>query len=256
MTTLSVNGARLMYDKSKNTDECVIATLIRAINTYLMPYRETFPGVEDVLTQIPLAAMKGNFRKNNSTLPFPRAEILKTAVCNIRAQTLKTIRECILSATDELIWKQDENEYYAPESDLGDGYRANNLHALLIGPSNAKYYHPDFTLGIFLLGPFTLYRDHFHLAPELYLNLTARTGWRFQGGEWIDYGAGSLIWNDSNNVHATRVYDEPFISIFSWTRSINSLCKVFKCADWKKVEQELNDSQWRDKVNNTGVANV
>ena len=50
-----------MYNQSKNTNGCVIATLIRAIDTYLIPYRETLPGVEDVLTQIPLAKMKGNF---------------------------------------------------------------------------------------------------------------------------------------------------------------------------------------------------
>ena len=74
------------------------------------------------------------------------------------------------------------------------------------------------------------------------MNLSPRTGWRFQGGEWNDYRARSLIWNDSNDVHATRVYDEPFISIFSWTRSfLGSPCKVFACEDWKKVEQELNN---------------
>ena len=36
----------------------------------------------------------------------------------------------------------------------------------------------------------------------------------FQGGEWNDYSAGSLIWNDSNDVHATRVYDEPLSQFF------------------------------------------
>ncbi len=232
-----------MYNQRKSTDECVIATLIGAINTYLTPHKKNISGVGDVLKQISLATMKENFCKNNSALPAPKADILKTAVRNISAHTLNAIRECLILATDELIWRQDEDEYYAPEADLGDGYRASNLHALLIGPSNAKYHHPDFTLGIFLLGPFTLYRDHFHLAPELYVNLTPRIGWRFQGGEWIDYSAGSLIWNDSNVVHATRVYDKPFISIFSWTRNIDSPCKVFKREDWKRLEQELNDSK-------------
>ena len=241
-----------MYKQSKKTDECVIATLIGAIHAYLIPHKETISGVDDVLTQISSAVIRENFCKNNSTLSFPKADFLKKAVSNIRAQTLEAIRECLTSAKDELIWRQDENEYYLPGSDLGDGYRASNLHTLLIGPSNAKYYHPDFMLGIFVLGCFTFYRDHFHEAPELYVNLTPKTGWRFQGGEWIDYKAGSLIWNNPNDVHATRVYGEPFISIFSWTRNINSPCKVFKCEDWQGVEQELNDAMWRDKVHDTG----
>ena len=235
-----------MNNQGNSSNDCVIAALIGAIDTYIAPHQETISGVGDVLRQISSAIMRGDFGKNNLTLPSPQADILKKAINNIRAKTLKAIRECLISATDELIWRQDRDEYYAAESDLGDGYRASNLHTLLIGPSNAKYYQPDFALGIFLLGPFTLYRDHFHLAPELYVNLSPRTGWRFQGGEWNDYSAGSLIWNDSNDVHATRVYDEPFISIFSWTRNISSPCKVFACEDWKKMEQELNDSKVRD----------
>ena len=237
-----------MHNEGNITDECFIAALIGAIDIYLAPHKETISGVGDVLTQITSATMRGDFGKNNSTLPPPQVDILKTAIGNIRAHKLKAIRECLISATDELMWRQDEDEYYPAESDLGNGYRASNLHTLLIGPSNAKYYHQDFMLGIFLLAPFTLYRDHFHLAPELYVNLSSRTGWRFQGSEWNDYNAGSLIWNDSNDVHATRVYNEPFISIFSWTRDISSPCKVFACEDWEKVEQELNDSKLRDSA--------
>ena len=124
---------------------------------------------------------------------------------------------------------------------MSEGYKTSNLHTLLIGPSNAKYHHPDFTLGIFLLAPFTFYRDHFHSAPELYLNLSPRTGWRFHGEEWSDYGIGSLIWNDANKVHATRTYHEPFISIFSWVHNVNSPCKIFMCRDFEKVERELRE---------------
>ena len=166
--------------------------------------------------------------------------MLDTSIDNISGQSLKAIRQCLITAMDKLIWRQDQNEYYSLDSDLGEGYRTSNLHTLLIGPSNAQYHHPDFMLGFFLLAPFTFYRDHCHLAPELYLNLSPKTGWRFHAGEWEDFEAGSLIWNETNRVHATRVYETPFISIFSWTKNIKSSCKIFMCTDWEQIELELN----------------
>jgi hypothetical protein len=231
--------ADTMHNPDGTNDQCVIAELIGAISTYLATHQETISGVGDVLAQISSATVRGNFHETNSAAPSAHTDILKKAVENIEDEHLEAIRRCLMSSMDELIWRQDEDEFYPADSDPGDSYRASNLHTLLIGPSNAKYYRPDFTLGIFLLGPFTLYRDHFHLAPELYVNLSPRSGWRFQGGEWSDYGAGSLIWNDSNEVHATRVYDDPFISIFAWASDIKSPCKIFNCDDWERVEKEL-----------------
>ena len=78
-----------MNKQGNSTDECVIAALIGAIDTYLAPHQETIPGVGDVLTQI-FSHNERGFGKNNSTLPSPQADILKTAIGNIRAQTLKT----------------------------------------------------------------------------------------------------------------------------------------------------------------------
>jgi hypothetical protein len=43
----------------------------------------------------------------------------------------------------------------------------------------------DFDLGLFLIAPHVLYRDHHHAAPELYAPLTGPHGWRFgPGGRW------------------------------------------------------------------------
>ncbi len=236
-----------MQNRRNSAGKCGIARLIWAIGNYLATHRELNAGVGDVLAQISLATIDESFRKNNSTHSYKQMDFLRVAINNIRGQSLEAIRECLISTMDKLIWRRDEGIYYASKSDLGDGYRTTNLHTLLIGPSDAKYHHPDFMLGIFLLGPFTLYRDHFHLAPELYVNLSPRSGWRFRGGEWSDFNAGSLIWNGPNDVHATRVYDDPFISIFSWTRNINSPCRIFTCEDWNRLEQDLNKLRVRDR---------
>ena len=235
-----------MHIENNSTAECGTADLISAIGTYLATHQELIAGAGDILAQISMATINMNFCENKAGPSSKQMDFLRTAINNISERSLEAIRECLICAMSKLIWRQDEDEYYASESELGDGYRETNLHTLLIGPTNAKYYRPDFTLGIFLLGPFTLYRDHFHLAPELYVNLSPRTGWRFQGGEWNDFSAGSLIWNNSNDVHATRVYEDPFISIFSWTRNISSPCRVFACEDWKRLELELNKLRARN----------
>ncbi len=120
------------------------------------------------------------------------------------------------SVKDDLVWREDNAQFYPLGADLGEGYKKCNLHSLLIGRDACGHHHPDFSLGIFMLGPRTLYRDHNHDAPELYLNLSEKSGWRFGTRDWQDYPAGSLIWNAAGDPHATRVYDQPFISVFVW----------------------------------------
>lgn len=239
--SVSIWEVKTMHNLSGNMGKCVIADLIGAIDNYLEPHQETISGVSDVLAKISSVTTKGNLSNTRLAQSSAHTDIVISAISAIRGQALEGIRHCLISSMDKLIWRRDDGEFYTADSDVGDGYRNSNLHSLLIGPSNSKYYHPDFTLGIFLLSPLTLYRDHFHQAPELYVNLSPRTGWRFQGGEWTDYFAGSLIWNESNVIHATCVYDEPFISIFSWTRDITSSCKIVRYEDWERVEKKLKD---------------
>ena len=139
----------------------------------------------------------------------------------------------------ELQWRVDEGGFYAKGSDVGDGYRRGNLHALLVGPEDCPFVANDFLLGFFLLSPKTLYRDHKHLAPEIYVPLTGPSGWRFDQGAWKDHTAGSAIYNPPNLVHATRVYETPFLALFAWSQDIGSACEVVFAGDWENVEKEL-----------------
>jgi hypothetical protein len=166
-------------------------------------------------------------------------EVLKNAIAGIVAPELQDIAGCLKAAKDDLIWREDKAQFYPPGADLGEGYTKCNLHTLLIGPDACGHHHPDFNLGIFMLGPRTLYRDHNHDAPELYLNLSEKSGWRFGTRDWQDYPAGSLIWNAAGEPHATRVYDQPFISVFVWLENVHSPCNVIHFDDWAEVEQDL-----------------
>jgi len=87
-----------------------------------------------------------------------------------------------------------------------------------------------------MLGPRTFYRDHRHATPELYLNLSDKSEWRLNAQDWQEYPAGSLIWNEAEAIHATRVNDMPFISVFIWLKNVKTPCITFPVDDWGEVK--------------------
>jgi dimethlysulfoniopropionate lyase len=224
-----------MTDKQRR-----IQALIQSIVSYLQAHTAGTRGVD--LTLDKLAAMDLSDERLIDIPPqgTRHDEVLKNAIARIVAPELHEIADCLKAAKDDLVWREDNAQFYPPGADLGEGYTKCNLHTLLIGPDACGHHHPDFSLGIFMLGPRTLYRDHNHDAPELYLNLSEKSGWRFGTRDWQDYSAGSLIWNAAGEPHATRVYDQPFISVFVWLENVNSRCNVIHFDDWAEVEQDLS----------------
>ena len=175
------------------------------------------------------------------TSGVPKHEnLLCSAISKIPDTPFFKLKSALMAGYTDLQWRFDEGEFYAKGADVGDGYRRGNLHALLVGPKDSPFLSDDLLLGLFLLAPKTLYRDHRHLAPEVYLPLTGPSGWRFELADWEDRNAGAAIYNAPNTVHATRVYDTPFLALFAWTKDIGSACQVVYADDWAKLEIELN----------------
>lgn len=162
--------------------------------------------------------------------------LLDDAIAAIDAPGLQNLKSALLAARDHLRWKVDDGGYYAAGDDVGEGYRSGNMHSLLVGPQDALVHSTEHLLGLFLLAPWTLYRDHKHLASEIYIPLTGPSGWRFGLRAWVDHLAGSRILNAPNVVHATRVYDRPFLALFAWTSYISSKCSVVVAGDWAETE--------------------
>ena len=227
-------GLNVMVDKQSR-----IQKLIESIISYLQAYRGVTYGVHLTLNKLVATDLSDKSFIDMPPQGTRHDEVLKNAIASIAAPELQEIANCLKAAKDDLVWREDNALFYPPDADLGEGYKNCNLHTLLIGPDACGYYHPDFSLGIFMLGPRTLYRDHNHDAPELYLNLSEKSGWRFGTRAWRDFPAGSFIWNAAGETHATRVYDEPFISVFVWLENVNSTCNVINSDDWSKIEQDL-----------------
>lgn len=220
-----------------------IYALVHSILQFLKENRRLTPEVNQVLDKT--KAMDLSLARTLDYAPFGtrHEHVLTEAIEGITSPKLRNIADCLKLARNDLIWREDNAQFYAPDADLGDGYRNCNLHTLLIGPDACGFKAQDFCLGLFMLGPRTLYRDHAHDAPELYVNLSSRSGWRISSGSWQDYEAGSIIWNAPGQTHATRTYDHPFLSIFLWLENIDSICQVVPSSDWEEIECNLNHNK-------------
>ena len=151
-----------MADKQRR-----IQKLVESIITYLRAKRGAAPGVDLTLRKLSVIDLSDKSFIETPPQGTRHDEVLKNAIAKIATPELQEIANCLKAAKDDLVWREDNADFYPAGSDLGEGYKRCNLHTLLIGPDACAHHHPDFCLGIFMLGPRTLYRYHNHDAPEL-----------------------------------------------------------------------------------------
>lgn len=119
---------------------------------------------------------------------------------------------------------------------IGQDFACGNAYALLIGAGGAIP-APDFHLGLFLIAPHVLYRDHHHPAPELYAPLTGPHGWRFAPGAALTIKpAHQPVWNPPLHPHLIKVGPQPFLCIYGWTRDAAAPAVVIAADDWPALE--------------------
>ena len=120
--------------------------------------------------------------------------------------------------------------------DIGADFVQGHAYTTLIG-QDGPVAALDFDLGLFLIAPHVLYRDHCHPAPELYAPLTGPHGWRFGPNKpLILKPAHQPIWNDPFAPHLTKVGPVPFLCIFGWTGDVDGVAKVIPAEDWAALE--------------------
>lgn len=123
-----------------------------------------------------------------------------------------------------------------PRAQIGEGFATGHAFASLLGEA-APFAATDFDLGLFLIAPHVLYRDHHHAAPELYAPLTGPHGWRFGAGrKLITLPAHRPVWNPPLRPHLTKVGAMPFLCLFVWTKDTHHPAKVIPADDWNLLE--------------------
>lgn len=150
------------------------------------------------------------------------------------SDTHPDLAAAIGAAAPYLKWKTYDG--YDPAL-IGQGFLRGNAYAELVSPRNAPITSADFDLGLFLVAPHVLYRDHHHRAPELYAPLTGPHGWRFAPGAPLTLKPAHVpVWNPSDQPHATKVGAVPFLCLYGWTRDAQSVAHVIPADDWAALE--------------------
>ena len=157
---------------------------------------------------------------------------LSAALAPLR-ETHLALAQAIEGAAAHLKWITYDGY---PLDEIGTGFARGHAYASLIGEAgNIKA--RDYDLGIFLIAPHVLYRDHHHAAPELYAPLTGPHGWRFgPQTPLIIKPAHHPVWNDAHRPHMTKVGPTPFLALFGWIRDVAQVAQVIPAPDWPALE--------------------
>jgi len=208
-----------------------IYDLIEAIDTYLAGLNSGLAGIAEVRRGI--AAFGNGPVQPMVPSPQPPCGFLDEALDTSDAHAFKRSLE---QARSYLNWTTYDRY---PAAEIGARWPRAHAMASLIG-GDGFFPAEDFELGLFLMAPRTLYRDHCHPAPELYVPVTGPHRWRFgPTAPWIEKPAHAPIWNEPNAIHATWVRDVPFLCIYGWTRDVNAAAKVVPASDWNMIETQL-----------------
>lgn len=130
----------------------------------------------------------------------------------------------VTSAAPWLAW----TTYPYPDPAIGPYFPARHAFAPLASG-------PDAELGLFVIAPGTLYRDHAHAAPELYAPLTGPHRWRFAPDTPFAAGSGP-VWNPPHRPHAILTGNVPFLCLYGWTRDVAEPAYMVAATDWATHE--------------------
>lgn len=208
-----------------------VATLIAAIDDYLARFQQ--PGVADVRAGI--ARWRSGPIKPIPRSVLPACDHLDPALDAVSASGEPALANAIAALAPLLAWVAYDAY---PRADIGAVFADGHAFASLIGEGGFLD-AAGFDLGLFLIAPNVLYRDHHHAAPELYAPLTGPHGWRFAPGDrFVTRPAHVPVWNEPWQPHATLTGNVPLLCIYCWTRDVNDRARVIPTPDWATIEKD------------------
>ena len=176
-------------------------------------------------------------RPRNNNLPKPGRQPVCNRIDDVlrlaSGQGMRSLADATAAADPYLRWITYDAY---PKDEIGVPMLHNHAFAELIGSEEAPLQADDFAMGVFLIGPNILYRDHCHPAPELYLPYNGPSSWRFDRGQWAQRRGGQPVWNQANAIHATFVGANPLLMVYAWTQDVALPAVVVPASDWAEIE--------------------
>lgn len=208
--------------------ESPVTSLYQAARDYLLTLDH--PGSAEVAASLPADPGEEH--------PMPRrqnkvvTDWLVPALALVR-NTHPALADAIAAAAEHLEWITYD---LYPREEIGEAFAEGHAYASIRG-GEAPFAVDDADLGLFLIAPGTLYRDHHHAAPELYAPLTGPHGWRFGPDRpLLVKPAHDPVWNPPHQPHLTKVGRVPFLCLFVWTKDVNEVARVIPASDWSALE--------------------
>ncbi len=142
------------------------------------------------------------------------------------------IGQAIADASPLLRWKTYDGDGDTIGTAFANGHAYAPMHRPL-APVPAQ----GFELGLFMIAPHVLYRDHRHKTPELCAPLTGPHGWRFGPKHPLQIKpAHQPVWNPANRPHLTKVGSLPFLCLYGRTADLEAMAEVIPADDWTALE--------------------
>ena len=210
------------------------AALIAALLEEADRYLAGLPGAGVAEVRAGLAHWRGG--PVTVAAPTPNAVLtahLADALAAVAADQ-PALAAAIAAAAPHLAWITYDG--YALD-EIGAGFTRGHAYASLIGQDSSSIPGDGYDMGLFLIAPHVLYRDHAHAAPELYAPLTGPHGWRFGADRpLVLKSAHQPVWNPPHQPHLTKVGPVPFLCLYGWTRDVQSPAHVIRASDWPELE--------------------
>lgn len=200
------------------------ASAIRALLDEADAYLATLPGPG-------VAEVRAGLAAASPALPAPVANPviarhLPTALSALWTDA-PALAAAIAGAAPHLGWITYDGY---PEAEIGATFACGHAYAPIATGA-------DYELGLFVIAPGILYRDHCHPAPELYAPLTGPHLWRFGvGAPLVEKPAHAPVWNEPLAPHLTKVGRVPFLCLYGWTRDVRLPARVIPAPDWDSIE--------------------
>jgi hypothetical protein len=211
------------------------AAALRALIHEADRYLATLPGPGVAEVRVGVTAWRaGPATPAGATAANPVVSAYLPAALALLGRDQPALAHAIAEAAPALDWRPYDR--YPPAA-IGAAFAAGHAYARIIG-DGAAVPARDFDLGLFLIAPHVLYRDHCHPAPELYAPLTGPHGWRFApGAPLVVKGAHEPVWNPPDRPHAIKSGPVPFLCLYGWTRDVHLPARVISADDWPTLEE-------------------
>ncbi|MBE2274697.1 MAG: hypothetical protein IAE87_00165 [Rhodobacteraceae bacterium] len=207
----------------------LLALLLAEIDRYLAT--RAGPGIAEVRGAL-APAFQAAIRPGTNPPNLVAETCLPAALAALERDD-PALARAIAAAAPHLGWTG--YDAYDPSA-IGPVFPRSHAFGSLVGAA-APVAARDFDLGLFLIAPRVLYRDHAHAAPELYVPLTGPHRWRFApGAAFRERPAHGPVWNPPHRPHAIVTGDVPFLAIFAWTRDVEAPAYVIPAPDWAAYE--------------------